>query len=561
MLTQLSIRNFALVEELAIEFGPGFNVLTGETGAGKSVLIDALSSALGERQSGDVVRSGTDRALIEAVFEVGAAAGAPLAEWAEEGSIILGREISATGRSVYRINGRMCTAAAVRAVAAGLLDLHGQHEHQSLLDADRHADYLDNWAGADLLAAKRRVLALHAELREVARQREALRRSERETAQRLDLYRFQMEEIDAAALTAGEEEALDASRLLLANAEKLHTATGGVMESLGQGEPCATDLLAAAAVELGAVAAIDPRLAAVAELVESAAVAAQEATRDLRAYHESVEFNPERLQQVMERLDLLRRLKRKYGETVEEILDHRRRIAVEIAGLEGAEEHDAALAASQEALARELAVVAARVWEGRRAAAVRFSGLVATHLAELAMEGTRFETGVETGDAGAWERGAAAVLGRIEFLISPNPGEPLRPLAKIVSGGELSRVMLALKSVMATASPVHCLVFDEIDVGVGGRTAAVLGRKLAALAETNQVLCITHLPPIASRAATHFHVRKRAAAGRTRVEVRRLQGDSRVAELARMLGGAEATATRHAEQLLAEAGAPRAAAR
>lgn len=554
MLSQLTIQDFALVERLSVEFGPGFNVLTGETGAGKSILIDALDAALGVRLGPEAIRTGAERAQVEAVFEIDARSETRLAEWAEEGVLILGREIGRGGRSVFRINGRMCTASAVREVAAGLIDIHGQHEHQSLLATERHAEYLDGWAGAPVLDARTCVEGRYRALREVREALEALRRDERETAQRVDLYRLQVEEIDAAALEPGEEEQLAADQRLLANAEKLHAGSAAALASLGGGEPNAADLLAASAAELTSLAAVDERLAAIAEMVESAAVAAQEAGRELRSYHDAVEFNPERLAQVIERQEMLRRLRRKYGDTVDEILAYRDRIAAELDTLDHATERQEALAAREVELTGELAQAAQALWKARRNTAARFDAEVLAHLRDLSMEHTRFETRVEDGDLAAADRGLAFVLGRVEFLISANPGEPLRPLARIASGGEISRVMLALKSAMAAASPVPTLIFDEVDSGVGGRTAEVLGRKLAALAGENQVLCVTHLPQIACLAHTHFLVRKEAAGGRTRVDVEQLEGDSRVGELARMLGGAKTTATRHARQLLAAAG-------
>jgi DNA repair protein RecN (Recombination protein N) len=553
MLTQLTIRNFALIECLGLEFGEGFNVLTGETGAGKSILIDAIAAALGARVGAEVVRTGAERASVEAAFEVSPAAASPLADWAEEGAIILAREISRSGRSVFRLNGRMCTASTVREVAAALIDLHGQHEHQSLLATERHADYLEGWAGGELLANRRRAAQCATALRETRAAIAELRRNERELAQKVDLYRFQVEEIDAAELQPEEEQALDADRLLLASAEKLHAGAGVALATLAQGEPCAADMLATAAVELGNLTAIDARLAPVAELVESAAVAAQEAARELRRYHESVEFNPERLQQVMERIELLRRLKRKYGDSAAEILAYRDRVAGELQSIEQVGKQEEDLSGRAAELAARLAQVVEQVQQGRRAAAKRFDRLVTEQLRELGMQHTRFESRVERGDPEALDRGLPAVLGAMEFLIAPNPGEPLRPLARIASGGEISRVMLALKTVMAAASPVPTLIFDEVDAGVGGRTAEVLGRKLASLGQANQVLCITHLPQIACLAATHFQVQKRVAGSRTVVNVSRLEKGNRVAELARMLGGAESTATRHAEQLLAEA--------
>ncbi len=553
MLCQLTVRDFALIEGLTLEFGTGFTVLTGETGAGKSLLVDAIGAALGGRLAADMVRAGAERTIIEAAFDVHGPSGAGVADWAEEGQILLGRELSTSGRSVFRLNGRMCTAATVREVASGLIDLHGQHEHQSLLNSARHAEFLDRWAGGKLLDARQQARTLHRELRETAQSLAALRANEREIAQRADLYRFQKEEIEAADPQPGEDTALEADRVLLANAERLHTASGQALQSLVRGDVAAADLLSAAQAKLEAVASLDPRLEPAAELLQTAVVAADEAARELRSYHDGVEFNPDRLEQVSDRLELLRRLKKKYGDTLEEVLACRDRVAVDLARIDRSDEEEQALVTRRDLLRAQLCDLAMRVRDGRRRAAARFDRQATAHLAELGMERTRFETRVADGEPASEERELASVLGVVEFLLSPNPGEPLRPLARTASGGELSRLMLALKSVMAAASPVPTLIFDEIDSGIGGRTGGVLGHKLAALGAAAQVLCVTHLPQIASLAGTHYHVSKTIAGSRTVVQVQRLQEGARVAELARMLGGSQATATRHAEKLLADA--------
>jgi DNA repair protein RecN (Recombination protein N) len=558
MLVQLTIRNFALIDALTLEFQHGFNVLTGETGAGKSILIDAITAALGVRAGAELVRTGTDRASIEAVFEAASGCPAPVREWAEDGLVILAREISASGRSTFRINGRMCTASTVRQVAAELIDIHGQHDHQSLLSPDRHVEFLDSWGGKELAARRRRVQELYSEMRSTRRELEALLTGERERVQKLDLYAFQVEEIDAANLRPGDEEELLADRTLLANAEKLFAAATAARQSLAGGEISAEDLLARAARELESALALDERAGPIRELLETAVTAAQEAAAELRAYVEGIEFNPERLEQIQERLDLYRALKRKYGDTVEEILAYRERIAAELDTLSHSEELREKLRAAFGRLATEVDREAGAVFAARKTAAGRFEREISGHLGDLSMAGTRFAVELQppAPAADAWERGLPAILGRAEFMISANPGEPLRPLARIASGGEMSRVMLALKTAMAGSHPV-AMIFDEIDAGVGGRTAEALGAKIAALSGSNQVLCVTHLPQIACMAGRHFQVRKEVAAGRTLVEVATLDGEARVGELARMLGGSEATAAQHARELLAAAGGPR----
>lgn len=552
MLAQLTIRNFALIEALSLEFRSGFNVLTGETGAGKSILIDAITAALGERAGADLIRQGANRAGVEAVFEVSEYGLPALQEWAEDGLIILAREISASGRSTFRINGRMCTASTVREVAADLIDIHGQHDHQSLLNPDRHVEFLDAWAGKDVATLRRRVQELYAELRGIHRELAALLTDERERAQRLDLYTFQVEEIDAAKLQVAEEEELLADRTRLANAEKLFAAGASAKSALGDGEVSALDLLANASRDLDAIAALDAQAVPLRELLETAVTAAQEAASELRAYLDQIEFNPERLEQVQDRLDLFRALKRKYGDTVEEILNYRQRIAAELNALSHSEERREELEGRFRELAKAVDAAATRVFQARKAAAERFQREIAGHLGDLNMAGTRFSVQLSppASAEGAGDKGLGAVLGKAEFMISANPGEPLRPLARIASGGEMSRVMLALKTAMAGSHPV-ALIFDEIDTGVGGKTAEALGAKMAELSRSNQVLCVTHLPQIACMAGQHLHVRKKVEKERTLVTVEPLDGEARVGELARMLGGSEATAVQHARELLA----------
>jgi DNA repair protein RecN (Recombination protein N) len=476
-------------------------------------------------------------------------------EWSEDGLVILGREISASGRSTFRINGRMCTASTAREVAADLIDIHGQHDHQSLLSPDRHVEFLDAWSGKELLALRRRVQELFAELRTTRKDLDALVTSERDRARQLDLFRFQLEEIEAAGLQVGEEEELQADRARLANAEKLAAAAAAAREALDGGEIAAADLLSGAAREVEGIAAIDESVAPLAELLETALAAAQEAAAGLRSYAETLEFNPERLEQVQERLELYRQLKRKYGDTTEEVLAYRDSISNDLENLEHSEERRAELEDRLARLAGQVDEASAALYAARKASAAEFEREIQRHLGDLNMAGTRFAVELQAPAPAleAAEKGLPAALGRAEFLISANPGEPLRPLARIASGGEMSRVMLALKTAMAGSHPV-ALIFDEIDTGVGGKTAEALGAKMAHLSQSNQVLCVTHLPQIASMAGRHFQVRKGVAGDRTIVDTVLLEGDARVGELARMLGGFEATAVQHAREMLAAAG-------
>jgi len=549
MLQQLQITNFALIERLSIEFGPGLNILTGETGAGKSVVIDALSAVLGERVGSEMIRSGCERALVEAAFEVSASEEVKrtLAELGfedDDGLLLLSREIG--GRGGCRINGRMATVSLLKQIGQSLVDIHGQHEHQSLLSVDRHIELLDRWTGEELLGLRRQMAEQYRALKSLRTELSRLQTDARERARMLDLYRFQVAEIESAGLRAGEEEELMTDRSRLANAEKLHAATSCALDLLRDGESPALDRLGEVVRQLEGLAAIDEELAPALEAANSLLYATEELARDLRVYQEKIEFNPHRLEQVEERLDVLRNLKKKYGATVEEILAYRDEAAQRVEELSHSEERGEELAGQIEALEAECRRIAARLTELRTRSAKRFEKAVVSDLADLAMEKTRFSVAIEPAELS--ETGAD----RVEFLISPNPGEPLKPLARIASGGEMSRIMLALKTLLARVDGVPTLVFDEIDAGIGGRTAIVVGTKLAKVAESSQVLCVTHLPQIAGRADRHFSIEKAAQGERTVITVTPLEGEDRVREIARMLGatGDAGAAVDHARELL-----------
>ena len=555
MLTELSVENFALVEKVRLPFGPGLNILTGETGAGKSILLDALGMVLGERTGAESIRHGADRARVEAVFavddgderlrEVLQAAGVEV----EDGVLLLSRELSAAGKSVVRINGRPATVGMLKSVGDALVDIHGQHEHQSLLAVERHADILDAWCGPKALALKAGVAAAHARAQEAARELAALQHDARERARTLDLLAFQRDEIDAAAPKVDEEEELLAERIRLGSAEKLFAAAAGAYDALTGGPRetgGALDGLGKAVAEIEHAAKLDERLNPLLESLQNALYVAEDAAREVRNYRDGVEFNPDRLEQIETRLDTLKTLKRKYGDTLEEVLRYREEIGGRLETLENAEERIALLTVEVERTRGDLAAAAAKLTKARKRAAEPFAAAIMKELADLAMGATRFAVPVEPRAPTA--SGADAV----EFLISPNPGVPLKPLAKIASGGEISRVMLAMKSVLARTHSVPSLIFDEIDSGIGGRTGTVLAEKLHALSGTAQVLCITHLPQIAARGDRHFSIEKRAEKNRTVVTVCTLGPDERVQEIARMLGGAASdTVLQHAREMLA----------
>lgn len=550
MLVELHIRDFALIDDLRFEVGPGFSVLTGETGAGKSIIVDALSTALGERTGPEVIRTGAEKCIVEAVFNTAessaaAKAASDLGFDVEDDTLILSREISRNGRSQARINGRPATASALRAITSCLIDVHGQHEHQSLLMVPLHGQVLDAWIGEDAADLRAKAEHLHSRLQALRAEQQRLQSDERERERMLDLYKFQLAEINAAHLDEGEEDLLIAEKNRLANAEKLYTAACEIRAALAGDEGCAVDRLSEAARAAQRIEALDPSISAIRESLGTALIAAQEAATSILSYIDEVEANPARLEDVEERLELIRVLKRKYGDTITDVLKYGAELTGKIDDLANAEERSSQLANSIAALERDLADVCVKLTAVRTEASQEFSDRVEEELAELAMEKTSFEVSIapcEPGPTGA---------DSIEFLISPNAGEPVKPLARIASGGEMSRIMLALKTVMAR-SEVPTLVFDEIDTGIGGLTAQVLGDKMASLADKCQVLCVTHLPQIASKASCHYSVSKVTEGGRTRVELRRLADEERVAELARMLGADETSgvAAEHAREML-----------
>ncbi len=549
MLIELHIQNFALIDDLRLEVGPGFNVLTGETGAGKSIIVDAMSAALGERTGSEMVRTGAERALVEAVFDVSndPAACELALEYGfepEDGILILSREIAREGRSQSRINGRTTTAAVQKEITGRMIDIHGQHEHQSLLMVPLHIDIFDAWCGSEAMALRDEAKGVYTELSAMIAERDRLQTDERERVRTLDLYQFQAEELAAANLHTGEDEELANERNRLANAEKLYTAASEIHDALA-GDGGSIDSLSLASASAERMTRFDPSAESFTETIKQALINAQEALSAVRDYRDEIEANPARLEQIEERLDIIRLLKRKYGDTIEDMIKYHEDLANKIYGLINADTRSQELTCRIEDLRTHLELVSAKLTARRKVVAPDFEKNVEQELAELAMGKTKFEVGITLIEPGP--KGADMV----EFMISPNPGEPVKPLVKIASGGEMSRVMLALKSV-TTSAEVPTLVFDEIDAGIGGRTAQVLGDKLASISGKYQVMCVTHLPQVASKAATHFTVEKVVECGRSFVRVRTLEGEERVMELARMLGGEKTSsaAAEHAREML-----------
>ena len=557
MLERVRIRDLALVEEAEIEFGPGLNVVTGETGAGKSLLVQAIALLVGERAASDVVRDGAGTTVVEGEFRLGGEIGARIAEllasWSIESdaeTLIVRREVQAGGRSRATVNQSPVTQAALRRLGEILADLHGQHEHQSLLRPEAGLDVLDRLA--DLGAERSRYAEALAACREAGSEHERLARSLATYAERRDYLLQAAEDLDEAKLVPGEEESLAIEAARLRHANRLRQLVGGALDALSEGERAALEQIVAAAHACDQAAALDPSLAAARATLEEARIAAAESIRQLADYAAALEADPKALESIEARRDRIARLTRKYRRTVEELSAWREELRAE---LESGEDADGTLARARARVEEAEAACAkagAALSRRRRAAASEWAGRVTKDLRPLGMPAARLEFAIEPLPATEQKFGPHG-LDDVTIQFTANPGEALRPLQKIASGGELSRVMLALKTALEAQDRVDVLLFDEVDSGIGGAVAQAVGERLRRLAHHRQVVCVTHLPMIAAIAQHHLHVRKRAVSGRTVAGIERVRGEARIAELARMLAGDRATQTtlRQARELLA----------
>lgn len=550
MLLELRIRDLAVLRDLSLRLEPGLNVLTGETGAGKSILVGGLSLLLGERASSEAVRVGADRARVEAVFDISGlpdlrarleAQGLP----DEDGLLLLRREVQREGRNRAWINGSPATAGVLGAFGRALVDLHGQHDHQTLLSADEQRAILDAFAGAEAAAA--RVRELHVDLGRLVAEREARDTRTRELKQRADFLRFQLDEIRQVAPEPEEDARLEEELSRADHAEELAREAEAVAEALYAGEGSASELLAGARDRLRRLARLDASLSELRDLVEAAFHQVTEAGRTAGSYADGVEVDPRRAEALRVRLDVLHRLRRKYGPELDDVRDHALALARELEELDGAEKVRGALDRDVARAADALRDAAAALTERRFQGAERLAAEVQDLLPELGMPGARFQVVLDPLD-----RPGAGGAERVRFLASLNPGFEPGELARIASGGELSRVMLALKAILARVDRVPTLVFDEVDAGIGGTVAVAVGRKLAEVASHHQVFVITHLPQVAARGGRHFRVEKVEEEGVAATRVTPLEGEDRILEIARMLGGdpESATSRRHAGELL-----------
>jgi DNA repair protein RecN (Recombination protein N) len=556
MLEEISIRNYALIEELTAEFHSGLNVLSGETGAGKSIIVGALGLLLGEKGDSSAIRTGTDEAEVSGVLRV--EGNEEVSAWLrereirpEDGTILLRRTIKAGGRGSSFIQSHKATRHDLQELTAFLVDMHGQHEHQSLLSIDNHRKLLDRYAGNEESAAKLyeefyRLSGLRKELEE-------LNASERELLREKELLEHAIREIEAAQLKVGEEEELEQERRLLNQHERLFELFSTVHGSLAEARGGAVARIREAVDALRSMSEILPEISSELSRLESAFYEVEDIEAVVRERREDLHFSPERLDECQERIQLIHRLEKKYGDTIEDVVQYARKAAEKVEGMEHREERKAELEGRIEALQAQVLALARDLSSKRKQAAKKLEEKLQTALRALGMPKAKFhiQSAYREGKEGRHSCGPYG-FDRIEFLISPNEGEPLKPLREIASGGEISRIMLALKSVFSLSDRVGCLIFDEIDAGIGGEVAVAVGEHLAGLGADKQVLCITHLASIAVRADNHIRVEKKEREGRTYTDIRRIEAEERIAEIARMLSGdsESSSSTTHARELL-----------
>jgi len=565
MLTELRIRNLAIIESLELHFGPGLIVLTGETGAGKSIILDALEMLLGARADATIIRQGADFTLVEGVFRIDERVRPAIHAILEreglledENYLTLGREVRREGRNIARVNGRSVNLGLLKELGSYLIDIHGQSEHLSLLNPRAHIQLLDRYA--DLEKPLQAYRQAYRNLQALRQELEELRRVQADAERRTEMLRFQLEEIEAARLKPGEDEELRRERNRLANAEALAESAQQALSLLDEGlpdAPSALDLLGQAGRLLERLAHLDPSQATLSQNLLTIEETLSDVTRALRTYLENIEFNPRRLEQVEERLDLIQRLTRKYGGSIEAVLKRAGQIREELERIETVSERLEALQKQEASLLEELARQALALSQARERAAQALSQNIEAELNDLRMSQARFSVAFQTRPhpQGLPVRGEhlsfdSNGIDQVEFLIAPNPGEGFKPLVKIASGGETARLMLALKNVLARADEIPILVFDEIDQGIGGRVGLTVGQKLWSLARHHQVFCVTHLPQLAAFGDQHFRVQKIIQGERTYTRVEELEGEQRLLELSQMLGEIGEGTLRSAHELL-----------
>jgi DNA repair protein RecN (Recombination protein N) len=552
LLSELSIKNFAIIESLSISFKKGLTVLTGETGAGKSIIIDAINLLVGGRGSAEFVRHGEEKAEIEGLFyiEDGHPCFQKMNEFGidiDEGAIVLRRDIALSGKSVCRINGKLITIAVLREIGSTLIDIHGQHEHQELMDETKHLQLLDTFAMGELAPVLEEYEEIYRSYTQTQKKLMNLTENEQQMAQRLDLLQFQFNEIESAHLKINEDDELLEERKKLSNFEKIYDSIQTGYTAL-RGEQKGLDWLGEVMGNMEEAASLDTEYKDMAESVSNSYYILEDIARQMRSALDYLEYDPERLNEIETRLNEINTLKRKYGKTVAEILEYAAKIEEELETLQNKETHIDLLEKELASLKKDLLVEAKELTALRKRAALRLTDSIHQELKELYMEKTVFEVRIHADENNVTKKG----IDEVEFYISTNPGEPLKPLSKIVSGGELSRMMLALKSIFSKHQGVTSIIFDEVDTGVSGRVAQAIAEKIHHVSVDSQVLCISHLPQVAAMADTHLFIAKKIEDGRTSTSVTPLVQQDKVKEIGRMISGAEITelTKKHAKELL-----------
>ncbi len=553
MLAELSIKNFAIIEKLSISFEKGLTVLTGETGAGKSIIIDAIHLLVGGRGSAEFVRHGEEKAEIEGLYQLDDPSH-PIYPKAmefgieiEEGMVVLRRDISRSGKSVCRINGKLVTIAVLREIGATLVDIHGQHEHQELMDETRHLPLLDQFGAEEILPSIEEYIEVFHRYEHTLKKLKSLSENDQQTAHRLDLITFQLDEIQKANLKLHEDDMLQEEKRKLGNFEKVFEAMQSSYTAL-HGEQKGLDWIGVVMGHLEDAASLDTTYKEIYEAVSNSYYQLEDAARSLRQELDGLEYDPKRLNEIEDRLNEMNQLKRKYGKTIPEILEYAAAIEEEIETLQNKETHIGELEKELSSLKKDLVLEAKQLSELRKKWAVKLTKLIHNELKELYMAKTVFEIRFET-DYNHFSKNGTDF---VEFYITTNPGEPLKPLSKVASGGELSRIMLALKSIFSKHQGVTSIIFDEVDTGVSGRVAQAIAEKIYKVANDSQVLCISHLPQVAAMADTHLYISKIIRGGRTSTSVAPLNDGEKIKEIGRMISGVEITdlTKKHAEELL-----------
>lgn len=562
MLAELSIKNFAIIDTLTLSFDKGLTVLTGETGAGKSIIIDAIQLLVGGRGSAEFVRYGESRAEIEGLFLIGDIKEHPVIEKAAEfgieiqddGMIILRREISTNGKSVCRINGKLVTIAILREIGGALIDIHGQHEHQELLNADQHLALLDSFGGDKLVRSLEEYQEIFHKYEKAKRNLQSLTQNEQQMAHRLDLLTFQFEEIQNAQLELHEDRKLAEQKVKFANFEKVFNALHMTYNSL-YGEQKALDWLGLSMNHIEDAAVFDPTLKSDSDSISNCYYLLEEISYKIRNQLENLEYDPEELNRIESRLNEINQLKRKYGQSVEEILEYAAKIEEEIETITNRDSHIQKLEAEVSSLESDLLIEAENLSTIRQDLANKLTNSIHQELKDLYMDKTKFEIVFKQENTSSVKKFKNVGIDEIEFYISTNPGEPLKPLTKVASGGELSRIMLALKSIFSKHQGVTSIIFDEVDTGVSGRVAQSIAEKISKVAIDSQVLCISHLPQVAALADHHLFISKETINERTKTHVSVLNDDEKIKEISRMIAGVEITelTKQHAKELLDQA--------